>query len=1399
MTVHEPPTSPDALAAPGVHAVLVGTGHHIAGSALPDLPSVDTTLDDLQRVLHAVCGMAEDRVHRIPADARPEDVVAAVERVVDEATGVVLLLYTGHGLLGPGDELYLATRTSRSAEQVAGAVPYHTLKGLLSRAAGGSVVILDCCFSGLAAAPDDGGRPACPFVSVRPSGSFLLSSASYLALSYAPEGERHTLFGGQLLRLLESGDPAGPPLLTLDHLHTSLARTFRDGPVHPRRQSEGTLDKLVLAPNAAYRAASGPDDVPPADVPCPYPGMKPFPAEESGYFHGRDALVEQLTALVESDAPHPLVLVGASGVGKSSLLRAGLLARLDRRTEPWPVLLLPAPGPRPMHTLADLWARASGRDPKEVRAALDRGRLPPPRPDRPACRLLIVDQFEEVFTRCHDARERARFIGLLTSRRQEGPHVVLSLRADHYGSCLDHPELVRALDHHRLNVPPMTEADLRAAVERPAATAGLGLQPGLTDRLLHDLRGGPEGQAGLPFLAHALRETWLRRSGATLTLAGDQATGGIWKSVTTTTDKLYQGLDPAGRTALRTLLLRMVHVGPDASQDAVRRRIPIDELSPASGRGLLDRLIDARLVSLDQDSAQISHEALLRAWGRLRNWIDEDRTELVLRRQVADAADAWEDADRDQAYLYRGTRLQDARDLLERGRLDRPLDGDFVRAGSVAADAERQREARRTRRLKRTLGGAVLALCAALIATGLAYEQRSQARAHGETARNRQLQAAARANIGGDPRAALLLAVAAYRDAPSPESRATLTDVLTGTQYAGSVEAPGGAAVDSLAYSTDGRTLAVGGGKGVVGLWDASDPGEPSRLAEVVAKESFFLGNPTVWIGDGTSLLLTGADPAAAVGGFSLADRNRPRPRGMAPLPMPGTMEQSQFSPDGRSLATSTVGETRLWSVVPGRGTVRARASIPQRKSNVQAMAFGPDGALLALGRQDGSVELWDVGDPDRPRSLGALDGTGGPTRSLVFGRDGRTLAVASRDAQVRLWDVTRPADARRTAVISGHGGSAEAVALSEDGRLLAVGSTDHTATLWDISGALPVRSAVFTGHDTTVSALAFAPDGRTLASGDPNGSVFFWSLTDRLTPTVAARHVSPSVRSHYPWFEQGVPHALAPEGRLLAVATGERGLSLIPLTGRSAGRPAGVVRTEAPGSLTYGGQNFSADGGRLVTQGPRNVLTVWNVKDPGRPVREFRRDFGPSDSFLPLSVSVSGNLMAVGGHQEVTLWDLARPGTPRRLGTVPGSTRRSCSTPTAGSSRSAPRCTTSPTRAPPPGCRPCPLPTGAPALCTPSRTPSLPTAGRSWWASSADISTTCPTPCGPGSCPRSATAGAKGRTRSAGTADCSRAAAPAPRCSCGTWRTPPRRTPSRRSRWTRRPRRSPSRPTTPS
>ncbi|MEV7416070.1 hypothetical protein [Streptomyces sp. NPDC089919] len=1279
------------LAGPGVRAVVVGTGAHTGASGLAALPSVETTVRDLARALHEVCGMDPAQIELILDPADDGQVIEAVERAAAGARGPVLFVFVGHGLLGPQDQLYLATSAS-AAGSVARSASYRVIRDTLSDSGTRAVVVLDCCFSGLAETASTGSARD-PYAGARPDGSFLLTSASLYEVAFAPPDEPHTLFTGKLLRLLREGDPSAPAWLTLDGAYAHLDRVFQDGPARPHRQSEGRVGETVIAANPAYPspAASLPAPVHPADgTTCPYPGMEAFRAEDHRRFFGREPLVEDLLDEVsgagrpaEGGGPPPLVLVGASGVGKSSILRAGLLAGLERRYEAdpstaWPPLLLPAPGPHPLLALADLWSRASGRPRAAIEQELAAGHLP----DDGTCRVLVVDQFEEVFTRCRDAAERDRFLRALCPDAATGPHgqagaprVVLGLRADHYGSCLEHPALRPALRTLH-NVWPMDEAGLRAAITRPAHDAGLRLEAGLVDVLLQDTRegGGHDHGSALPFLAHALRETWVRRRGATLTLAGYAATGGIWQSVARTAEAIHQELDAPGRTALRELLLGMVTL-TGGGEEAVRRRIALDELladrteaQRDTALAVRDRLAGARLVTMDRDTAQISHEALLRAWPRLRNWIEEDRAALVTRQQLTDAAHAWDLAGRSPEYCYRGARLAAASEWYagqSHNRLVGPREREFLAASEQLASEERDRERaqlaaeqRRTHRLRLLLGATGALLCLALIAAGLALQQRAHARANGEQAQDRQLQAAARADVATDPRAALLLAVAAHREHPTPQSRATLMDVLARTQYEGSLSTFGW--VDSLSYSDNGRTLAVGQFDGAVSLWDTSKGGDPSRLAEVVAHTKSFFGNPAVWIGDGSSLLLTGADSDRSLGRFSLADRSRPRPGGRHALPMRGLLEESAFSPDGRMLVTSTVGETVLWSLAPGDGTPRLRARLPQRRSNVQAAAFGPGADLLVLGWQDGTVDLWHTSDPGHPRRLGALQGTGDAVRALCLGRDGTVLAVATEDSQVRLWDVTRATGDRPTAVtagpaavISGHAGPVRALALSRDGRRLALGSTDQTATVWDVSRIRPVRTAVLSGHAAPVTAVTFTPDGSTLVTGDPSGSVRFWSLTDRLTPVIAGRPLTLAAPDYYRYFETAVPYALAADGSTLALATKKHELSLVALTGARAGRRTGTVRTDPPGSFSYEGIWLSPDRSRLAAEGPRGTLTVWNVRDPARPAVESRLRAGPADASLPLEVAFRGAVMAVGSQGAATLWDLSQKGRPRRAGTV--------------------------------------------------------------------------------------------------------------------------------------------------
>lgn len=1273
--------SPDGgLAGPGARAVLLGTGSHAPGSALPPLPSVDTTLDDLARALCESCGMPPGHIVRPPRDAGPTDIVAAVEEACAGATGPVLLYYTGHGLLGPGDELYLATYASRSDRQVAGAVPYRTLRDLLGDAPSGALVVLDCCFSGRASTPPkDGGAPQ-PFAAARPRGSFLLTSASHYALSFAPQGERHTRFSGQLLRLLTEGDPAGPPWLTADHLHTVLDRRLADdGHARPARQSEGTMGALVLAPNRAYRKPD-PDAEPPADVPCPYPGMEPFRAEDAAHFFGRDALAARLLDAVEDPAASgPIVLVGASGAGKSSLLRAGLLAGIEaRHGQDWPALLLPAPGPRPLTALAAAWARATGRGAAEVRSALASGRLPGPAPGHPACRLLVVDQFEEVFTRCPDPRERAAFIAALAGGGPgPRPRVVLGLRADHYGSCLAHPLLERALAAHQITVPPMREEDLRAAVEGPAAAAGLTLEPGLTDRLLHDLREGRSGDdaGALPFLAHALRETWLRRSGARLTLAGYQATGGIWRSVATTTEALYQSLDQAGRAGLRELLLRLVYFPPQGTVGgAVRQRVPLDRLPHPAIR---DRLAEARLITTDQDTAQISHEALLHAWPRLRRWIEEDAATLRLRQRVRAAAEEWHRSGRDAAFLYRGSRLEHAAaELLSQARR-RPLDArslEFLTAGQRAAARERYRERQRVRLLRSTVVVIAVALCLTVIAALAAVRQQRIAEEQREVAAYRALLAQAENTRAADPRLSLRQGLAAYALQPTADARRALFETLAASPFRGSVRLPAGT-TGGVRLGPGGRTLVTAGQDGSgLHLWDtgrvtragagagplATLPCDGARAeAAAFSSDGRTLAAPcggavTVWDIDG------------------LAEGTAPR-RLSAPAVtgLPGAPEAVALNEDGTVLAAAgwwpgdlaegreTGGALVLWDL--GEPEQPRRLSVTRRVYETDSVAFSPDGDTLAAAsatlRGSGAldadslwgvtgVRLWDASDPEQPRP-GAL--TRGSNGHLAFSGDGSLLATCQGNA-VKLIGVRGPGEAEVLAERSAHTDLVSGLALSADGERLATGSLNGEVTVWDVSDARsPERSRVLPGHQS-VSALAFGSGGALVSADEGNGEaeLIRWDLAATAAPQVVGE-VPADVT------------ALSADGHVLAAASGT-GLRL--WDPRDPADPRPLSPPADTGSLVL---DLALDSrGTLLASGHVDgTLRLWDITDRSRLREAGTIRLPTSQEHLSLAFSPSGPLLAASGAQNsfsegwTALWDVSDPASPAEGGSFTGTGAR--------------------------------------------------------------------------------------------------------------------------------------------
>ncbi|WP_275562433.1 hypothetical protein [Streptomyces sp. 5-6(2022)] len=382
------------------------------------------------------------------------------------------------------------------------------------------------------------------------------------------------------------------------------------------------------------------------DAESPYQGLARFEPRDHERFFGRDQMVADLLVLVRQ---HRLsAVVGASGSGKSSLLRAGLIPALQQAA---------SQDLRP----AAIRIFTPGAHPARTHAALVTPK------DSESDTVVVVDQFEEVFTLCADPEERAAFTDLLLAAREPGSRlrVIIAVRADFLGRCAEHRGLTDALRSATLLVGSMSPAELREAIVKPAAAAGLIVERALTARLIEEVTDEP---GGLPLLSHVLLETWRRRRGRALTKAAYEAAGGLHGAIARTAEHTYADLTAERREFARRVLLRLITPG-EGAQDTRRpvARSELDTTVPAEDLAVvLERLARARLITLDEDTVDLAHEALIQGWPRLRAWVEEDRERLRVHRRLAEAAQAWEELERDSGALYRGTRLATLREWASR-------------------------------------------------------------------------------------------------------------------------------------------------------------------------------------------------------------------------------------------------------------------------------------------------------------------------------------------------------------------------------------------------------------------------------------------------------------------------------------------------------------------------------------------------------------------------------------------------------------------------------------------------------------------------------------------------------------------------------------------------------------
>jgi WD40 repeat protein/DNA-binding CsgD family transcriptional regulator len=863
--------------------------------------------------------------------------------------------------------------------------------------------------------------------------------------------------------------------------------------------------QLGLVAEAVAPSGTGRDARRGARSVCPFKGLASFDFADAGYFFGRERVVAELVARLAGSTF--LGVVGPSGSGKSSVVRAGLVPALANGVLPgsehWPVAIL-RPGSVPTDALRHALTLAMGRrggggvDEGSVAGQLDvisGGRR----------LLVVVDQFEEVFTLCRDDDERTAFMSALVELARDPMSraiVMLAVRADFYGRCAEHRNLAELLGLNHLLIGPMTADDLVRAVELPARAAGLRVEPDLTSVLVADVLDEP---GGLPLLSATLLELWQRREGRTIRREGYERIGGISAAVSRLAETAFGRLTADQQGIARAIFLRLAEVREDGT--VVRRTARLAELDADHDRDTarcLAVLTDHRLVTTSQGRIEVAHEVLLREWPRLRGWLEEDAEGRRVREHLVRAAADWETAHRDAAKLYRGARLASAQEWAARHEIElNAVERAFLAASRGATERDIERQRRTNRRLRVLLAGSGLLLVVAIAAGSFAAAQL-------RTAQARALYASAIAVVEEDPELSMLLTLqGAALEAPNADTVTNLHRAVQASRGLLQVQETSSSVRPTnlgVALSPDGRTLFVSHDSGSIEAWDV----ETRRRVQVLGTARLDEGPQELDVAlSPNGRRVATVDQQGTIHIWAWNDGAEQR------IQAPGSViGRPAFSHDGRRLAVMTVNGSApnpaqpfvlsVWDLDDGSMVRRWTTDYPA------TVVFHPDGEHLLVTdcvcTPDRAFFRLDLSTGRRDGAIGRVDGIAEsrPT-AAQFSPDGATLATVGRDGKVAIWNVADGTLVRSFAELRD---AVSALAFSPDGSRLATTSQDGTTRIWALHSGELLLTLV--GQGGNVGSAWFSDDGHRVATGSSNLTARVWDLSPKRVGEVAAYELGP-------------------------------------------------------------------------------------------------------------------------------------------------------------------------------------------------------------------------------------------------------------------------------------------------